>query len=377
MTENPAQPREQDTATATGNRRLPTPSARPRARELGLPLPGCPGPLNAITDVSGVTVGMETLIEDMGGLAVRTGVTAILPRSPDRLLNPIWGGCFSMNGNGEMTGIHWLREAGWFTGPITITNSLSIGIAHHATARWMARRFPEKIGEDIWVLPVAAETYDGYLNDIAGFHLTEEHVLSAIDTASSGPVAEGSVGGGTGMIAYEFKGGTGTSSRLVSSRQGTFTVGVLVQANHGLRPWLTICGKRIGELMTQNRIFSQEKGSIIVVLATDAPLMPNQLDRLARRAAIGIGRGGTPSGNNSGDIFLAFTTANDPGPLPEPERLSLDVLSNDDLDNFYMAAVEAVEEAVLNAMVAADPMTGKRGRQVDAIDRDMLRRIFE
>lgn len=282
-----------------------------------------------------------------------------------------------MNGNGEMTGTHWLREAGWFTGPITITNSLSIGMAHHATARWMAARFPDKVGEDIWVLPVAAETYDGYLNDIAGFHVTEDHVLSAIDTASSGPVAEGSVGGGTGMIAYEFKGGTGTSSRLVAGRDGTFTIGALVQANHGLRPWLTVCGKAVGPSMMDNRIFSQEKGSIIVILATDAPLMPSQLDRLARRAAIGIGRGGTPSGNNSGDIFLAFTTANDPGPLPEPKRLNLDVISNDDLDDLYMAAVEAVEEAVLNAMVAAEPMTGKRGRHVDAIDHDVLRRFFD
>jgi D-aminopeptidase len=349
---------------------------KPRARDLGLPLPGNPGPQNAITDVAGVTVGMTTLISDDGPCSVRTGVTAILPRPPEKLLNPIWGGSFAMNGNGEMTGIHWLREAGWFTGPITITNSLSLGIAHHATARWMAKTFPEKVGEDIWVLPVAAETYDGYLNDIAGFHVKEHHVLSAIDNARSGPVAEGSVGGGTGMIAYEFKAGTGTSSRIVEHRDGPFTVGVLVQANHGLRPWLRVCGQPIGQLMPKNRIFSQEKGSIIIVLATDAPLMPSQLDRLARRAAIGIGRAGTPSGNNSGDIFIAFTTANDPGQLPEPPRLTINALSNNDLDPFYMAAVEAVDEAVLNAMIAAVPMTGKHERGVDAIDHEKLASLF-
>jgi D-aminopeptidase len=352
------------------------PTGRPRARGLGLPLAGATGPNNAITDVGGVTVGQTTLIHDDGPKPVRTGVTAILPRAPDKLLNPIWGGAFSMNGNGEMTGIHWLKEAGWFTGPITITNSLSVGIAHHATARYMAETFPDKVGEDIWVLPVAAETYDGYLNDIAGFHVREEHVRAAIDSASDGPVAEGSVGGGTGMIAYEFKGGTGTSSRLVAHRDGTFTVGALVQANHGLRPWLTVCGKPVGKDMPDNRVFSRERGSIIVVLATDAPLLPSQLDRLARRAAIGIGRGGTPSGNNSGDIFMAFSTANDPGQLPEPPRLRIDALSNDDLDPFYLAAVEAVEEAVLNAMVAAEPMTGKHGHHVSALDHVALRRAF-
>lgn len=343
---------------------------RPRARGLGLPLPGVTGPLNAITDVAGVAVGYTTLIEP--DRPVRTGVTAILPRAADGLLHPIWAGSFSMNGNGEMTGLHWIREAGWFTGPITVTNTLSLGVAHHATARWMAQRFPS-VGEDVWVLPIAAETYDGHLNDIAGFHVTEAHAIAAIDAAQGGPVAEGSVGGGTGMIAYEFKGGTGTSSRRVASRSGDFVVGALVQANHGLRPWLTVCGVPVGDRFSDARVYERERGSIIVVIATDAPLLPTQLDRLARRAALGIGRGGTPSGNNSGDIFLAFSTANDPGPLPEPPMLGFAALSNDDLDGFFMAVVEAVDEAVLNAMLAADPMTGKHGRHVPSLDAVQLK----
>lgn len=343
---------------------------KPRARDLGLPLPGRPGTQNAITDVPGIAVGMTTLNDIERG--VHTGVTAILPRKAVDLLHPVWAGAFSMNGNGEMTGLHWIREAGWFTGPITLTNTLSLGIAHHATARWMARHFPEKVGEEIWVLPVAAETYDGYLNDIAGFHVTEAHVFSAIEAAKGGCVPEGSVGGGTGMIAYEFKGGTGTSSRRVEAGGDVFHVGALVQANHGLRPWLTVCGRPIGETLCDNRLFHSERGSIIVVLATDAPLLPNQIDRLARRAAIGIGRGGTPSGNNSGDVFLAFSTANDPGELPEPRRFKLEALSNDDLDPFFMAVVEAVDEAILNAMVAAEPMIGKYGRVVSALPHEAL-----
>ncbi|ODN70466.1 Peptidase family S58 [Methylobrevis pamukkalensis] len=282
------------------------PSGRPRARGLRLPVPGTPGPWNAITDVPGVTVGMTTLIE---GEAVRTGVTAILPRAPSDMLHPVWAGTFSMNGNGEMTGVHWIREVGWFTGPITITNTLSIGLAHHATARWMADRFPAAVGEDAWVLPVAAETYDGHLNDIAGFHVTEDHVRAAIDGAATGPFAEGAVGGGTGMIAYEFKAGTGTASRRVEIAGTTFTVGVLVQANHGLRPWLTVCGVPVGDDLPGARLWSVERGSIIVIVATDAPLLPTQLDRLARRASIGIGRGGTRPAT-------APATSSSPSPPP-------------------------------------------------------------
>jgi len=330
------------------------------------------GPCNAITDVPGVAVGMTTLIKNEPAV-VRTGVTAILPRAPGDLLNPVWAGCFSMNGNGEMTGTHWINEAGWFTGPVTVTNTLSLGMAHHATARWMVGRFGERMeNRNLWILPVAAETYDGWLNDIYGLHVTEEHVLAAIDGAKAGPVTEGSVGGGTGMIAYEFKGGTGTASRRVTIDGEMFTVGVLVQANHGLRPWLTVCGRPVGKDLPGSAPWSRERGSIIAVIATDAPLLPIQLQRLARRAAIGIGRGGTPSGNNSGDIFLAFSTANAPGPLPEPGRLHFDVLGNDGLDSMFMGVVEAVDEAVLNAMLAADTCTGCKGRVVEAIDGQRL-----
>jgi D-aminopeptidase len=345
-----------------------------RARELGLPLPGQPGPLNAITDVAGVSVGYTTLISD--DPCIRTGVTAILPRPAENLLHPIWGGTFSMNGNGEMTGCHWINDAGWFTGPIAITNTLSLGMVHHAVTGWMVRKFPDVVGESHWPLPVVAETFDGWLNDIAGQHVNEDHVVAAIEAATTGVIAEGNVGGGTGNITYEFKGGTGTASRLVSVRAGQYTVGALVQANHGLRPWLTVCGERVGEQMSENTLWSSERGSIIVIIATDAPLLPNQLNRLARRAAIGIGRGGTPSGNNSGDIFMAFSTANDQGAFPEPALLTFEAVSNDDLDPIFLAAVESVDEAILNAMLAAETMTGRNGRVVSAIDSALLTNII-
>jgi len=352
---------------------LVSPNGRRRGRGLGLPIPGTTGPCNAITDVPGVTVGLTTRIAD-GEAAVRTGVTAILPRPPEALLDPVWAGTFSMNGNGEMTGVHWIREAGWFTGPITITNTFAVGLAHHATMRWMIRRFRPRFDEYLWVLPIAAETYDGWLNDIAGLHVSEADVLAAIDGARPGPVPEGSVGGGTGMIAYEYKAGTGTASRRVRLGEETYTVGVLVQANHGLRPWLTVCGVPVGERLPGVRLRGSERGSIIAVVATDAPLIPTQLERLARRAGIGIGRGGTPSGNNSGDIFLAFSTANAPGPLPEPPILHLTALSNDRLDPLFLAVVEAVDEAVLNAMLAAEAMIGHRGHRVEPIDGERLAR---
>lgn len=346
----------------------PFPSGRRRARDWDLPLPGTPGPLNAITDVPGVSVGFTTM-SDPQKPQIQTGVTAILPRSHDDLLTPLWAGRFSMNGNGEMTGTHWIDEAGWFTGPITLTNTLSLGIAHHATTRWMIDHFRPQLEEKgLWLLPVCAETYDGWLNDIYGQHVTEDHVLAAINSATTGPVAEGNVGGGTGMVCYEFKGGTGTSSRRVTLAGQDFTIGVLVQANHGLRPWLTVCGRPVGAAMPGPTVWTQERGSIIAIIATDAPLLPIQLQRLARRAAIGIGRGGTPSGNNSGDIFMAFSTANSPGPLPEPPHLHLDAISNDRLDPVFLAVVEAVEEAVLNAMLGADTCTGYKERTVDAID---------
>lgn len=344
-----------------------------RARDLGLPMDGVPGPYNAITDVPGVTVGYKTLSGGTGSM--QTGVTAILPRAPEELLNPTWAGAFSMNGNGEMTGVHWIREAGWFTGPITLTNTFSLGIAHHATARWMVSRFREQLDKGIWVLPVAAETYDGWLNDICALHVTESDVIEAIESASGGQLQEGNVGGGTGMMAYEFKGGTGTASRIVNIGGVAHTVGVVVQANHGLRSWLRVCGVPVGEQMPRVDPWTNERGSIIAVIATDLPLLPTQLDRLARRASIGIGRAGTPSGNNSGDIFLAFSTANSIGQLPEPAHMTLDAVSNDLLDPVFMAVVEAVDEAVINAMLAAETVVGKQNRTAYAIDHTLLKSI--
>lgn len=353
------------------------PDGKPRARGWDLPLPGITGKNNAITDVPGVSVGYTTL-SDPAKPEIQTGVTALLPRPAGELLCPVWGGHFAMNGNGEMTGCHWLQEAGWFTGPITLTNSFSVGVAHHGTQRWMIMHHGEELRRHrLWLLPVTAETYDGWLNDIYGQHVQEEHVLAAIDGARTGPLAEGAVGGGTGMIAYEFKGGTGTASRLVDLNDNTYTLGVLVQANHGLRPWLTVCGQPVGKQMPGPSIWAHEHGSIIVVLATDAPLQPIQLQRLARRAAIGIGRGGTPSGNNSGDIFLAFSTANNPGPLPEPSQFHFNTLNNDGLDPLFMATVEAVDEAILNAMLASNACTGYKGRHVEALDPSRLLQLLK
>ena len=346
---------------------------KPRAREAGLQFPGRPGPLNAITDVPGVEVGFKTLIKGDGPLVpgrgpVRTGVTAILPRGRDTRPVPVWAGLHALNGNGEMTGSHWIADAGHFYGPVVLTNTHSVGIAHHATVRWMVETYGPAMGEGhFWALPVVAETYDGVLNDINGQHVTESHVRAAIDGARPGPVAEGNVGGGTGMICYEFKGGTGTSSRTV----GAHTVGALVQANHGSRDWLTVQGVAVGRSLGADRLWERETGSIIVVLATDAPMMPHQLNRLARRATIGIGRQGTPGGNLSGDIFLAFSTAN-PIPRAELARGTHDYqfLADEEFDPFYMAAVEATEEAVVNAMAAAEDMTTLRpaGKLCRAID---------
>ncbi|MBB3810241.1 P1 family peptidase [Pseudochelatococcus contaminans] len=349
---------------------------RKRARELGLPLKGKPGPLNAITDVPGLSVGLTTLISGEGEHAIRTGVTAILPRPAADLLHPCWAGTFSMNGNGELSGCHWIQESGWFNGPVVITNSCSFGIAHHAVARWMIREFPKKMGETQWPLPVVGETFDGWLNDIAGQHVTEAHVLHALDNATTGPVPEGNVGGGTGMISYEFKGGTGTASRIIETRAGDFTLGVLVQANHGLRPWLEVCGFRVGDQITEDRVFDTERGSIIVILATDAPLTPTQLNRIAKRIGLGMGRAGTPSGNNSGDIFLAFSTANDPGEPPTAPEIGMRALGDEEMDAVFLATVTCVDEAILNAICRAETMTGRRGRVVRAIDPERLRALI-
>ncbi|WP_158970532.1 P1 family peptidase [Chachezhania sediminis] len=359
-------------------------TTKPRARDLDVALPGTPGPLNAITDVPGVEVGAVELLSSADpslatrGIQVQTGVTAILPRGRDPEPKPVWAGQFSLNGNGEMTGAHWVRDGGWLAGPIMISNSHAIGPCHTAAVRWMIETYGAAWEDNhLWAMPVVAETYDGVLNDINGLHVTEAHARAAIDAAKPGPVREGNSGGGAGMICYEFKGGTGTASRQLDIDGQTFTMGALVQANHGLRPWLTVTGHPVGKTMTQDRIADMvtERGSIIVILATDLPMSPGQLERLARRASIGIGRGGTPGGNNSGDIFLAFSTANEM-PLPQlsgPWR-QMTTLNDEGLDPVYLAAVEAVEEAVLNALCAAEdvPLARPAKGICRAIDTDRL-----
>ncbi len=357
---------------------------KPRGRDLGLPFPGVTGRHNAITDVPGLEVGYRTRIEGDGPLRqghgpVRTGVTAILPLGRNPEPQPVWAGMYALNGNGEMTGTHWIHDGGYFVGPICITNTHSVGIVHHAATKWIINTYAQAWqNEHLWAMPVVAETYDGLLNDINGQHIIEADALMALDAAASGPIAEGNVGGGTGMICYEFKGGTGTSSRRIALDGDTFHLGALVQANHGWRPWFTVLGRRVGELMTEDRLHESEQGSIIVILGTDLPMAPHQLRRLAKRAAIGIGRGGTPGGNNSGDIFLAFSTANR-GPIPQLSgpRRSFETMSDEVFDPIYLAATEAIEEAVINAMLAAEDMTSLRppDQVCRAIDGQRLRAL--
>lgn len=355
-----------------------------RARDIGVPLQGTPGLMNTITDVAGVLVGTHTLSSLVDpalatrGLPVQTGVTAILPRGFEKTPHPVVAGQFTLNGNGEMTGAHWIRDGGWFLGPIMLTNSHGIGMAHHAAVEWMVEHYAlEWENNHLWALPVVAETYDGCLNDINGLHVKAHHARAAIMRAGPGPVDEGNTGGGAGMICYEFKGGTGTASRLVTLDGGDFTVGVLVQANHGIRPWFTVAGRPVGQFLTQDLIpdMPAERGSIICVVATDIPLSPGQLERLARRATIGIGRGGTPGGNNSGDIFVAFSTANK-APLPQLDGhwVTCTTLNDELLDPVYLAAVQAVEEAILNAMLAAEdvPLARPAGGMCRALRADEL-----
>ncbi len=358
--------------------------SKPRARGLGLDVPGICGPANAITDVPGVLVGYETLVREAapGGRPVRTGVTAILPRGFDPHPSPVWAGQFTLNGNGEMTGSHWVRDGGHFLGPVLVTNTHSVGIAHHAATRWILSQYGEAFeAHHLWAMPVVAETYDGVLNDINGQHLGEADVLSAIRAARPGPVAEGNVGGGAGMVCYEFKGGTGTASRVVEIDGERFTLGVMVQANHGLRPWFNVLGVPVGRHLDRDRMkdMPAERGSIIAVIATDLPLSPSQLERLARRAGLGIGRGGTPGGNNSGDIFLAFSTANRMD-LPQLSGAWRDMrtLNDERLDPVYMAVVEGVDEAVLNAMLAAEdvPTAKPAGHVCSALRADELLEVM-
>ena len=351
---------------------------RPRARELGLPFPGTPGPFNAITDIGGVRVGFTTLNDPTRSL--RTGVTAIRPRDDRGVPVPVAAGHYALNGNGEMTGTHWIDDAGYFVGPVCITNTHGVGAVHEGAVRWMIQHYDTYFrNEHAWAMPVVAETYDGVLNDINTLAVRPEHALAAIEAALSGEVAEGSTGGGNGMIAYEFKGGTGTSSRIVEMGGARFTVGALVQANHGLRPWLTILGQPVGRKLTQGRLYDRERGSIIVIIATDAPLSGLQLRQAAKRAAIGIGRGGTPGGQSSGDIFLAFSVA-DAGPLPQlgPPLIAKTEFNGELLDPFYLAVVEAIEEAVVNALVAGEDVATVKpaGGVCHGIDTGALAAIF-
>jgi len=358
---------------------------RPRARDLGVPFDGAPGPNNAITDVRGVEVGHTTLISGEGKLEVgkgpvRTGVTAIHPRGKSSN-DAVFAAWFTLNGNGEMTGTTWLDDSGFLNGPVMITNTHSVGVVRDAVIAWKVKRGTPDMEGYWWSLPVVAETWDGYLNDINGFHVKPEDAWHALDSAHSGPVEEGNVGGGTGMICNEFKGGIGTSSRVLDAKLGGYTVGVLVQCNYGSREQLRIAGVNVGREIPEHTVWKDDVGSIIVVLATDAPLIPTQLKRVARKISLGLGRDGSYSGDGSGDIFVAFSTAN-PSPDKQspvsPKGLrSLTMLPNDSLDPIFLATVQATEEAVVNAMVAAETMRGIDGHEVIALPHDRLREALK
>jgi L-aminopeptidase/D-esterase-like protein len=366
-----------------------------RARDLGVPFDGTTGPLNAITDVLGVEVGATTLISGEGALKVgegpvRTGVTVIFPRGA-KDTDPVYAGWFSLNGNGEMTGTTWVEESGFLEGAVAITNTHSVGLVRDSMIAWGLKRGAMR---QPWALPVVAETWDGFLNDINGFHVTQQDVFAALDSAKGGAVPEGNSGGGTGMVCYGFKGGTGTASRVLTATDGGYTVGVLVQCNCGRRPQLTIAGVPVGKAIPQGVPYSESEspvlpgampqdsetrgdvGSIIIVVATDAPLLPHQLKRLARRAALGLARTGSTSGNSSGDIFLAFSTAN-PHADAVPGPNIVKTVSNERISPLFTATVEATEEAIVNAMVGAKTMTGVDGHIVPALPHDELKRVLE
>jgi L-aminopeptidase/D-esterase-like protein len=353
----------------------------PRARDLGIPFSGSPGLHNAITDVAGVLVGHATLIAGEGKLVVgrgpvRTGVTAVLPKG--RKWEPVFAGHYALNGFGDMTGTHWVDEGGLLGGPVMITNTYSVGVVRDAVNSW----FQEIVKQGIpWHQPVVGETWDGFLNDIAGLHVRKEHVFEALLAARDGPVPEGNIGGGTGMVVHGFKGGIGTSSRVVDAAGRRFTVGVLVQANHGSREGLVIAGVPVGREIPEDRpaagatSASDREGSIIAIVATDAPLLPHQLERLARRVPLGIARLGATGANSSGDIFIAFSTANAGAAQPSGPA-SLEWLPNGDLSPFFTATIEATEEAIVNAMVAAETMTGIDGNTVHRLPHDRLREVL-
>ena len=389
--------------------RSPVENKAVRARDLGIPFDGIPGRFNAITDVAGVEVGYSTLISGEGKLIVgegpvRTGVTAIIPRGHDSLNDPVYAGVFSLNGNGEMTGTAWIEESGFLEGPIVITNTHSVGVARDAVIAWRVKHGAADNTGYWWSLPVVAETWDGWLNDVNGFHVKPEHVFHALDSAHSNAIEEGSIGGGTGMICYEFKGGNGTASRKITvagvadpgseKKSREFTLGVFVQANFGRRPLLTIAGVPVGKEIPGS-VYKEETGSCIAVVATDAPLLPNQLKRLARRVSIGLARTGTISGNGSGDLFIAFSTANPNVAAADQITHSVQTLPNDLMDPIFNGVVQATEEAVVNALVdqngAAAPSrvwevnkaTGHRfyigadNHRVEALPHDRLRELLK
>jgi L-aminopeptidase/D-esterase-like protein len=347
----------------------------PRARDLGVPFEGTPGPLNAITDVRGVEVGYRTLISGEGKLElgkgpVRTGVTAIFPRGKDSA-DPVFAGWFTENGNGEMTGTTWMEESGFLYGPAMITNTHSVGVVRDAVIDWQLKHGAKIPEDDWWSLPLVAETWDGYLNDINGFHVTPADADAAMADAHGGAIAEGNVGGGTG------KGGTGTSSRKLPEKLGGYTVGVLVQCNFGVHHLLRIAGAPVGYDLLGKNIWDSDTGSIIVVVATDAPLLPSQMKRVAKRVTLGLGRLGSISGNESGDIFIAFSTANPGAGMALRAPTSVQMLPNEQMDALFEATVQATEEAVVNALVAAKTMTGADNHTVEALPHDKLRGVLK
>jgi len=370
-----------------------------RARDLGVVIGrGRPGPANAITDVTGVRVGHTTIVRGDGPLVVgqgpvRTGVTMVVPHDGDFFVEPIFAGSHTLNGNGELTGLEWIREAGLLTGPIGITNTHSVGVVRDGIIRHAVRRLP--FGTSFWALPVVGETWDGLLNDLDGFHVTADHVDEALAAATDGPVEEGSVGGGTGMVCHEFKGGIGTASRVVDAASGGWTVGVLVQANYGRRDWLRIDGVPVGEAIPVAEVPSpyqpgeddgptgapptppRGSGSIIVIVATDAPLLPHQCERLAQRAGLGIARMGGTGAPSSGDLFLCFATGNRSLPgmsFRADPRITADirVLNDFAIGALFDAVIEATEESVVNALVGAETMTGRDGITAHALPHDRL-----
>ena len=358
-----------------------------RARDLGVPLEGTPGPLNAITDVAGVEVGYTTLISGEGKLVVgkgpvRTGVTAIIPRGHDSLNDPVYAAVFSLNGNGEMTGTNWIEESGFLEGPVVITNTHSVGVARDAVIQWRIKHGAADATGYWWSLPLVAETWDGWLNDTNGFHVKPEDVFHALDSAHGGAIEEGSIGGGTGMICYEFKGGSGTASRKIDIKPGkdkpaqSFVVGVFLQANFGRRALLTIAGVPVGKEIP-GTVYGEDSGSCIAVVATDAPLLPNQLKRLARRVSLGLARTGTISGNGSGDLFVAFSTANKNVWAPDQVTHSVQTIPNDLMDPIFTGVVQATEEAVINALVDNQTMTGADNHRVEALSHDRLRELLK